>query len=54
MRGGYAADDGAALHFVDGELVEVVASRPQARAYRVVRAGSEVIEEPIAARMLAE
>jgi dipeptidase E len=32
---GYAADDGAALHFVGTELREVVASRPAARAYRV-------------------
>jgi peptidase E len=32
---GYAADDGAALHFAGTELVEVVASRPGARAYRV-------------------
>jgi dipeptidase E len=32
---GYAADDGAALHFVGTELHEVVASRAGARAYRV-------------------
>ena len=32
---GYAADDGAALVFRDGELEEVVASRPAARGYRV-------------------
>jgi len=32
---GYAVDDYAALHFRDGELVEVVASRPDAYAYRV-------------------
>ena len=32
---GYAADDGAALHFVGDELAEVVTSRPRARAYRV-------------------
>jgi dipeptidase E len=37
---GYAADDGAALHFVGRELREVVASRPDARGYRV-EAGSE-------------
>jgi dipeptidase E len=37
---GYAADDGAALHFVGSELREVVASRPDARGYRV-EAGSE-------------
>jgi len=32
---GYAADDGAALHFVGTELREVVAVREGARAYRV-------------------
>lgn len=37
---GYAADDGAALHFVGTELREVVASLPSARAYRV-EPGSE-------------
>jgi peptidase E len=34
---GYAADDGAALVFHGTELAEVVASRPEARAYRVDR-----------------
>ena len=32
---GYAADDGAALHFTGTELREVVTSLPAARAYRV-------------------
>jgi peptidase E len=45
---GYAADDGAALHFVVTELREVVASRPGARGYRV-EAGSET---PIDAHLL--
>jgi len=45
---GFAADDGAALHFVGTELREVVASRPEARAYRVERG----LETPIAARQL--
>ena len=35
MAGGYAADDGAALVFDGADLVEVVTSRPEARAYRV-------------------
>jgi peptidase E len=42
---GYAADDGAALHFVGTELRAVVASRPGARAYRVER-GVETPLEP--------
>ena len=33
MRAGFAAEDGAALHFVDTELRRVVASRPAARGY---------------------
>jgi peptidase E len=37
---GYAADDGAALHFVGTELRQVVVARETARAYRV-EAGSE-------------
>lgn len=36
---GYAADDGCALLFRDGELVEAVSSRPGARAFRVHLAG---------------
>lgn len=49
---GYAADDGAALHFVDETLHAVVASRPAARAYRVTLAGGTVVEEPLPARLL--
>jgi peptidase E len=45
---GYAADDGAALHFVGTELLEVVASRAGARGYRV-EAG---FETPLPARLL--
>jgi dipeptidase E len=39
LPAGYAVDDGCALHFRDGELVEAVSSRPEARAFRVHRAG---------------
>ena len=45
---GYAADDGAAFHFLGTELREVVASHPGANGYRV-EPGSET---PIAARLL--
>jgi dipeptidase E len=44
---GMAADDGAALHFTDGELHRVVSSRPKARAYRVRLAGTDVVEAAI-------
>jgi dipeptidase E len=46
--GGYAADDGAAIHFAGTELVEIVASRDGAFAYRVESDG----ETPIAPRRL--
>ncbi len=49
---GYAADDGAALHFVGTELAEVVGSRRRARAYRVERRGAEVVEAPLPVRFL--
>jgi dipeptidase E len=47
MRPGYAADDGAALHFVGRDLARVVSSRPHAGAYRVEPRGSEVVETPL-------
>lgn len=51
---GYAADDGAALVFHGTELDEVVASRPTARAYRVVRdPAGDAIETELPARYLA-
>jgi dipeptidase E len=47
MRPGYAVEDGAALHFRGGELAAVVASRPQARAFRVEPLGGDVVESPL-------
>jgi dipeptidase E len=41
---GYAADDGAALHFVGQDLKAVVSSRATARGYSVRLVGSEVEE----------
>lgn len=35
LPGGYAADDGAALHFINEELYQAVSSRPEAKGYRV-------------------
>jgi peptidase E len=54
MRPGYAAEDGAALHFKGEELSSVVASRPQARGYRLDVAGQRVIEMRIATTFLGE
>ena len=53
LPGGFAADDGAALVFRGTELAEVVASRPAARAYRVVRGpAGEAIETELPTRYL--
>lgn len=52
LPAGYAADDGAALHFAGRELVEVVSSRPGAAAYRLSLAGGEVVEEKLPTRYL--
>ena len=47
MAGGYAADDGVGLHFVDGQLHKVVSSRHDAKAYRVELSGGKVSERPL-------
>ncbi|MFF2755514.1 Type 1 glutamine amidotransferase-like domain-containing protein [Psychrobacillus sp. NPDC058041] len=41
IKGGYAADDGVALHFIDEKLHTVVSSRPQASGYRVDKGKEE-------------
>jgi peptidase E len=52
LPSGYAADDGAALHFVGTRLMECVSSRPEARAYRVERVRGRVRETPLRTRYL--
>jgi dipeptidase E len=52
LAGGYAADDGAALHFVGAELAEVVTSRPTAGAYRVTVVDGRVVETRLPSRYL--
>ena len=47
VKAGLAADDGAAVHFVDEQLERVVSSRPEARAYRLSCIDGRVIEESI-------
>jgi peptidase E len=44
LQAGYAADDGAALHFIGEKLARVVSSREAAKAYSVRRVGDEVEE----------
>ena len=52
LQAGYAADDGAALHFYNGKLVEAVTSRPNAHAYRVELINGQVIETVLPSRFL--
>jgi peptidase E len=54
MRCGYAAQDGAALHFVDTELSGVVASRPAARGFRLDAADDGVVETGLATTFLGD
>jgi peptidase E len=49
---GYAVDDDCALVLKDGALDEVVAARPDARAFRVVRDGEVAVEQPLPVRLL--
>jgi peptidase E len=45
LPGGIACDDGAAAHFTDDTLAELIADRPNASAYRVSRQGDGGITE---------
>jgi dipeptidase E len=49
---GYAADDGAALHFVGTRLEGAVSSRRGAGVYRVEMRNGQVVEERVAVRHL--
>ncbi|MBL3649184.1 Type 1 glutamine amidotransferase-like domain-containing protein [Bacillus sp. RHFS10] len=49
---GYAADDGAALHFINNRLFQTVSSRPGAKAYRVTRGEHEIFETPLPVKYL--
>jgi peptidase E len=49
---GYAADAAVGLHFVDGELRDVVACNEGSKAYRVELRDGEVVETPVEARVL--
>jgi peptidase E len=53
LPGGYACDEFAAVHVVEGELAEAVASRPGARAFRVEAVDGRVRETPLETRLLA-
>jgi dipeptidase E len=51
IAGGYAVDDGAALHYLGSTMVEAISARQGATAYRVsASATSAAIEERLTAR----
>jgi peptidase E len=55
LPGGIACDDGAAAHFTDDTLTELIADRPTSVAYRVsVSPGSGVVETPLDVRLLGD
>jgi dipeptidase E len=49
---GYAADDGAALHFTGSGFAEAVSSRPGAGAYRVDQVEGRIVETRLPVRFL--
>ncbi|MBS1601743.1 MAG: peptidase E [Bacteroidetes bacterium] len=52
MIPGFAADDGAAAHFIDDKLSHAVSSRPLAKVYRVFRSGNQVQETAVETQFL--
>lgn len=44
LQPGIAADDGAAIHYVDGHIKKVVSSRPDAKAYLIAAGNEEALE----------
>lgn len=52
LSDGYAVDDGVALLWRDGELVEAVSERPDGRAFHVTRNGQTAVETPLDVRFL--
>jgi peptidase E len=49
---GYGVDSNVALHFIDGELVDVVSARDGAEAYRVVQLNTTAHERALPIRVL--
>jgi dipeptidase E len=54
MPSGYAVEDGAALHFVGARLARVVASRQEAKAYRMRNAGGRIVRCALPSRYLGD
>jgi dipeptidase E len=54
LPGGYAAEDGAALHFRGERLMRVVSSRPAARAYRMRCVRGRVVKKALKTTYLGD
>ncbi len=52
MQAGYAFDDGAAGHFVDGQLKAVISSRGHAKGYALEQRNGEAVETLLDTRYL--
>ncbi|HEY4194674.1 MAG TPA: Type 1 glutamine amidotransferase-like domain-containing protein [Mucilaginibacter sp.] len=52
MIPGYAADDGAAAHFIDDRLFQAISSRPAAKVYHIDKKKGPVSEEMIETHFL--
>ncbi len=52
MLPGIAADDGVALHYQDEQLIQIVASTPEKRAYAVAEQKGQVTETELIPRFL--
>ena len=53
IQPGIAEDDGAAVHYIDGSIHNIVSSRPEAKAYKVFFDG-KLIEEELETEFLGE
>ena len=54
IRSGFAIDNSAAIHFVGNDLHRVVASRPDAKAYRMTRENGKAVETPLPTEHIGE
>jgi dipeptidase E len=52
MPGGYAADDGCGLHFENGRLKRVVASRSEAKGYQLESVAGRAVETALNSELL--
>lgn len=52
IKGGIGADDGVALHYIGNKLVNIVSSRPNAKAYRVELKNKKIAETLLQPRFL--